>query len=252
MHQAAGLRAGPLHGSASLVPVVSPVEPEQAYEALYWLACRIRDTGLAPVILDATAQENPKAPGAGLMQVLDAPETHAFRPMEPWPILPSAQGLKALQATARAGGARIAVSRLLAPFDHQTAALLYAPADELAGLLSGTSASVMVPVLQPEPGSIDVYCAVKLLHQADLVPVLAPLDTGANDGPGNAGLDQVVRSVADCARRHLGLEIAVWPDRQWGDLAREGALTRTLSYDDMDSGGEPGSIAHAEVRIYWS
>lgn len=256
-HQAAGLQAAPLHASASLVPVACPAQPARAYDALYWLACQIDGTGLVPLILDATANEGAhgRHPGrpAGLVHALADPTVvqagRAVRGMD-WQVMPAAQGLRSLQATASAGGARVAVSRLLAPFGPRTAALLYAPATELATLLAGMGETVVVPVLGQAQGSIDAYGALKLLHQSGLKPVLAPLDDPIDVRHSN-GLGQVVRSVADCARRHLGLEVEVWPAHRWGELAREGAMTRTLSYD-MDSGREFGGVTQAEVRIYWS
>ena len=252
-HQAAGLQAGPLHASASLVPVACPARPEQAYDVLYRLASQLDGEGLAPIVLDATTREGTQRQPAGLAHALADPvvmqDRHTGR-RSGWQIMPAAQGLQWLKTTAHAGGARVAVSRLLAPFDHSAIVVLYAPAPDLAMLLAGMGENVVVPVLGQVQSSIDAYGALKLLHQSGLRPVLAALDEPFGAGQA-AGLDQVVRSVADCGRHHLGIEVEVWPVHRWGVLAREGAMTRTLSYD-IDSGREFGGDTHAEVRIYWS
>lgn len=260
-HQAAGLNAGPLYASASLVPVVSPSQPARAYDTLYQLAAQLDGQGQTPVILDASANEShgPQrhaGQSLGLLHALADPGIPRLgQPGQgmDWLVMPAAEGLRSLQVTARAGGARVAVSRLLAPFDSKTSVMLFAPASEIAALLAGVDNPVIVPVLAHPQAGIDAYAAFKLLQQAGLHPVLAPLaDPQLSAQAGT--VNQVVRSVADCAWRHLGVRAEIWPVRRWGELAREGAITRTLSYD-MDNQHESGSISgitHAEASIYWS
>lgn len=259
-HQAAGLNAGPLYDSASLVPVVSPAQPARAYDMLYQLASQLDGMGLTPVILDATASEGPdggRSAGRPLGLIHALANTSMPRIDRPahgdWLVMPAAQGVQSLQVTARAGGARVAVSRLLGPFGRQTVVLLFAPAASIAGLLGGIEKPVMVPVLAHPQAGIDAYAAFKLLRQAGLHPVLAPLADGQLS-PQAGTVNQVVRSVADCAVRHLGVRAEIWPARRWSELACEGAITQTLSYD-MDNrhdSGNIGNITHSEAGIYWS
>lgn len=260
-HQAAGLNAGPLYASASLVPVACPSQPARAYDTLYQLASQVDVAGHTPVILDASASEGAadrRAAGQplGLVHALADPGVVQLgRPVDgmDWWVLPAAQGIRSLQVTAKAGGARVAVSRLLAPFGQQTMALLFAPAQDIAAVLPGMDSTVIVPVLAHPQAGIDAYAAFKLLHLAGLRPVLAPL-ADAQLAAQASTVNQVVRSVADCAWRHLGVRAEVWPVRRWGELACEGAISQTLSYD-MDIKHESGNISgitHAEASIYWS
>lgn len=259
-HQAAGLNAGPLYDSASLVPVVSPAQPARAYNMLYQLASQLDSMGYTPVILDASASEGPEGHRSagrplGLIHALSSSSMARIeRPVQgEWLVMPAAQGLRSLQVTARAGGARVAVSRLLAPFGRQTVVLLFASAQDIASLLGGVDNPVMVPVLAHPQAGIDAYAAFKHLHQSGLRPVLAPLADAQLSAQAST-VNQVVRSVADCAGRHLGVRAEIWPVRRWGELACEGAITRTLSYDmdNLHDSGNIGNITHAEVGTYWS
>lgn len=261
VHQAAGLNAGPLYASASLVPVACPAQPARAYDTLYQLASQIDAAGRTPVILDGSASEgmsDRRTAGQplGLIHALGDPGMAQLdRPVDgmDWLVMPAAQGLRSLQVTARAGGSRVAISRLLSPFGQQTTVLLFAPAQDIANLLPGVDNPVIVPVLAHPQAGIDAYAAFKLLHQSGLHPVLAPL-ADPHLGAQASTVNQVVRSVVDCTWRHLGLRAEVWPVRRWGELASEGAITQTLSYD-MDikhESGNMGNYSHAEASIYWS
>ena len=227
--QASGLRGDPPAGGPVLMPVASPAQPARAYEWLCTLAASLTAQGRAVVIVDGTATEatsRDRHDGAhlGLMRVLQDPSiAHLDRPTDgaDWLVMPGAAGLQALQETAQAAGAQVALSRLLTPFAPGVLVLLYAPAFSLASLLHGTAARALVPVIEQPQSSIDAYGAVKLLHTAGLSPVLAPLATGAA-----AALQTVVSTVADTAQRHLGLPLDSWPVATWALRVQESAIAR--------------------------
>ncbi|WP_066272555.1 hypothetical protein [Hydrogenophaga palleronii] len=227
--QAAGLRAEPPTRGPVLMPVASPAQPARAYEMLCTLAAGLTAQGRAVVIVDGTTHESTgreRHDGAhlGLMRVLqDLSIAHLERPQDgsDWLVMPGAAGLQALQETAQAAGAAVALSRMLAPFSTGVIVLLFAPAFSLAGLLHGTNARALVPVIEQPQSSIDAYGAVKLLHNAGLVPVLAPLP-----GAAPAALQTVVQTVADTAQRHLGVAPEAWPVATWALRVPESALAR--------------------------
>jgi hypothetical protein len=252
--QAAGLRSDALGHGPSLMPLASPAQPALAYELLCKLATRLTAQGDPVVIVDGTATEaaspqpNDGSP-LGLMRVLQDPSISGLeRPADggEWLVMPGARGLQALKLTAQAGGADAALSRLFAPFASSVTLLLFAPAFDLAGILGGLSGRALVPVLGQPQATIDAYGAVKLLHGAGLTPVLAPLDDG--DTHSRVPLDQVVRSVTECAQRHLGLPLDHWPEATWAQrvpvstISRQhrpaGAIVpgRTPAFDAMGSG----------------
>src|SRR5690606_1391097 len=145
--QAAGLRSDALGHGPSLMPLASPAQPALAYELLCKLATRLTALGDPVVIIDATAtesaseQRNDGSP-LGLLRALQDPSVSGLeRPADggEWLVMPGARGLQALQLTAAAGGADAALSRLFAPFASSVTVLLFAPAFDLAGLLSGLS-----------------------------------------------------------------------------------------------------------------
>lgn len=230
--QAAGLRAEPPQAGTALMPVASPAQPARAYEWLCTLAAHLASMGREVVIVDGSAHEaghRRERNGAhlGLLHVLQdgamaglgaAPEGHD------WLVMPAAHGLQALQQTAQHAGPGVALARLLAPFSPDALVLLFAPAPVLAGLLTGLNARALVPVLPQTQATLDAYGALKQLHQAGLSPVLAPLELHAAQA--DAGLQQVLDSVADCAQRHLGLPVQVWPTHTWGLRVLDSALTR--------------------------
>jgi hypothetical protein len=229
--QSAGLCVAPRPAvRAGLMAVASPAQPAQAYELLCTLAAQLSALDRSVVVVDGTAQEPSTPPRGsagpgGLLRALQDPWVSPLgRPPSgaAWPVLPGALGLQLLQATAGAGGAAVAVARLLAAFGPGTLVLLFAPAPALAQLLEGSAARVMVPVLDQPQATLDVYGAVKQLHAAGLVPALAPL--APPYAPPAPALQQTVATVADCARRHLGLALEAWPARSWGHRVQRAAL----------------------------
>lgn len=238
--QAAGLRAEPAGSGPTLMPVASTAQPARAYELLCTVATHLDALGRHPVIVDGSATEavehrSNDGSHLGLLHALQDPSISGLaRPADgsDWLVMPGSLGLQALQQTARVAGASAALSRLLAPFAAGTTVLLYAPAMHLASLLAGLQARVLVPVLPQAQGSFDAYGSTKLLHRAGLSPVLAPLD--ADPALRQAPLDQVVRSVAECAHRHLDYAIEIWPLDSWGLRVQESALLQPTHLNPHD------------------
>lgn len=260
--QAAGLRAGltSRHGPA-VMAVASPAQPARAYEMLCRLATQLLHAGQMPVILDGTSSEAPGRDGRdgshlGLMHALtDAAVSGIGQPADghEWLVMPSAQGLHALQQTALTAGGAVALSRLLSPFAQGTMLLLFAPPHELSPIAGALSARVMVPVLAWPQASIDAYGALKLLHMAGAVPVLAPLD---EDEP-QESLQSVLQTVAECAQRHLGVEAERWNERVWASCVMECASGRPQRVDTSHGLRDPrlvapGSAFSGVVPQLWS
>ncbi|WP_300654340.1 hypothetical protein [Hydrogenophaga sp.] len=250
--QAAGLRGESRSGGAALLPVASPALPARGHEWLYMLAGCLANQGRSVVIVDGTANESAgfqRETGShlGLLRALQDPSIgHLEHPndLSEWLVMPGARGLQALQETAQAAGAPVALTRLLSPFAPGVIVLLFAPAFALASLLPGTNARAMVPVIDQPQASIDAYGAVKLLHGAGLAPVLAPLAAG-----GAQALQPLVTSVIDCAARHLSMKLESWPAHTWGHRAQASAIT---SMADTGLHGYHGLSRVAPTTPLWS
>jgi hypothetical protein len=233
--QAAGLRADAVRRGPAMMPVTSPAQPALAYELLCSLAAQLKALGRWPVIIDGTATEaSERRPNdgnhLGLQHALLDPAISGLgRPADghEWLVMPSALGLRTLQQTALAAGGTVALSRLLSPFSSGSLLLLFAPVHALTPLFGGLCARVMVPLLAQHHSSIDAYGAIKLLHMAGATPVLAPLHNPRSHTP----LAQVQATVADCAQRHLGLEIESWAEPLWAQCVQECALGRPVRRD---------------------
>lgn len=249
--QAAGLRGESRSGGASVLPVASPAQPARGYEWLCTLASSLDAQGRTVVIVDGTATEShgfQRETGSppGLLNALQDPSVgHLEHPAAgaDWLVMPAARGLQALQETAHAAGAAVALSRLLAPFAPGVMVLLFAPAFGLASVLPGLNARALVPVLDQPQATIDAYGAVKLLHSAGLMPVLAPLAAA-----GAPALQPQVATVTDCAARHLGLKLESWPVHTWGHRAQACAITALA---ETDTHGYHGLVRAAPTPL-WS
>lgn len=231
--QAAGLRSSGMVGGPVLMPLASPVQPARAYEWLCTLASHLTGMDREVVIVDGSSQEAAGRRGhdgapLGLLHILQDGSIAglgAAADGHDWLVLPAAQGLAALQQTAQNAGPGVALSRLLTPFSTDALVLLFASPVQLGVLLGGLgNARALVPVLPQTQATLDAYGALKLLHHAGLSPVLAPLEP--HDGTADTSLQQVVDSIADCAERHLGLPVQVWPTHTWGLRVLDSALTR--------------------------
>lgn len=246
--QAAGLRleAKARHGGPALMPLSSPAMPSRGFEWLCRLAMDLTEAGQRVVVIDACATE--RGGSGGLSHALaDAGVAHLGAESVPgdgtdWLVMPAADGLQSLVATADAAGSDTALTRLFAPFASGALLLLYAPAQLLARLLNGVKARVLVPVVPQPQASIDAYGALKWLHGAGLHPVLAPLDAHA----------QVLANVVDCAQRHLELKAPVWPRAAWGQRVPDAALV-CADAPAFVPYRSPARGAHAGAAIpFWS
>jgi hypothetical protein len=251
LDQAAGLRGESRSGGPGLLPVASPAQPARGHAWLYMLAGCLANQGRSVVIVDGTATEagagrRESGSPLGLLRALQDPSIGNLEhpdDLYDWLVMPGARGLQALHETARAAGAPVALSRLLAPFAPGVIVLLFAPAFGLANVLPGLNARVLVPVLDQPQAAIDAYGSVKQLHGAGLAPVLAPLASG-----GSQALQPLVTSVTDCAARHLGLRLENWPAHTWGQRAQASAIT---AQTESDTHGYHGLVRAAPTSL-WS
>ncbi|AOW12235.1 hypothetical protein LPB72_14830 [Hydrogenophaga crassostreae] len=229
--QAAGLRTTSPTNPPVLMPVATTARPGQAYELICTVASQLNAMGHDAVIIDGSAIEaverrSHDGSHLGLIHALldsSIGSLGAPLPSAEWLVMPGAKGLQVLQQTARAAGATVAVSRLLAPFAAGTVVLLYAPAPTISALFAGLQAQVLVPVLDLPQATIDAYGSLKTLHGAGLWPVLAPMHCQAEAT--QAPLAQVVRSVCDCAHRYLHYPVEQWAVDTLGQRVREAAFT---------------------------
>lgn len=241
--QAAGLRTAAQRHGPSMMLVASPAQPARAYELLCHLAVQLKALGRLPVIVDGTAAEatcrrDNDGSHLGLQHALTDPSISGLgHPSDghEWLVMPGATGLRTLQQTALAAGGAVALSRLLSPFAPGSLLLVFAPAHELSPLTSGLSPRVLVPVLPWPQASIDAYGAVKLLHMAGAIPVLAPMDGDHSDPP----IGPVIHGVTDCAERHLGLSLELWSEAVWATGVQECALGRPQRLDTFHGLRDP-------------
>ena len=247
--QAAGLRLElqAREGGPALMSLAATAQPAHGFEWLCALAGELSEAGQRVLVIDGCASERGRTDGLA-HALADSGVSHLGAGIGlgsaagDWPVLPAAQGLHQLLQTAAVSGADAALSRLFAPFASGVLLLLHAPAAALAALLSGVPARVLVPVVAQPQASIDAYGALKWLHSAGLKPVLAPLQASP----------QVLGNVLDCAQRHLGLTLPVWPLSAWGQRVADAALVCADAPAFVPYGpGAHGARAGAAIP-FWS
>ena len=259
--QAAGLRkpSAPAPG-VHVMPVVSLSRPALAYELLCTLAAQLTALRQSVVIIDGSAGEQPgqqRQPGVhlGLLQALQNPDVGGLEQAPQgaeWLVMPGALGLQALAQTTRLAGPAVALSRLAAPFSPGVCVLVFASAAVHAELFGGLGARALVPVLDRTQTTLDAYGAVKQLLQGDVTPVLAPWTDGMS--PPAVPLQQVVDTVTDCARRHLGVAVDTWPQASWAQRTQLCALAAgTTGHSGGPAHRQPGAVAHRRAAApLWS
>lgn len=203
-HQGTGLHWQGAQTSLRVLPVVPSGDNADA-NAL-WMACaHLQQQGYPVVVLDGTEQETASAPG--LQDMLQPRQGYAFTALtadthNPHSIatLPAARGMVQLQHKASVTGER-PLDLLYRFVRNHALVVLWAPAPLLAGMLQACHQAPIQLVPSQSRHVVSSYRALKhmFMHCGQL-PRLVALR------PASFGLDPVLKSVAQCAMRHLHTE----------------------------------------------
>lgn len=176
----------------------------QSLELLWSLCTHWQRLGYPPVVLDATASESAGSPG--LIDLLEhclpieAPRAD-YAGEHSLAVLPAARGLAALTRSVPAGPAPL--YRLQPLLRRYAVVVLYAPVTVLASSLMAEISAPPLLLLEDGPDAVmTTYAALKRLA----------LHTGVNGTvlrlaygqPERASAHQQLRTLVECASRHLG------------------------------------------------
>jgi hypothetical protein len=203
-HQGTGLhwQGGPT--SLRVLPVVPSGDSADA--AALWMACaQLQQQGYPVLVLDATEQESGAAPG--LQDLLQPVQSYAFtalpadtRNPQSVATLPAARGLVQLQHKARITGER-PLDLLYRYVRNHAVVVLWAPAALLTGMLQGCTQAPLQLVSSQSRTVVSSYRALKQVFMGSaLMPRLVAMR------PAGYGLDPVLKSLSQCAMRHLHTE----------------------------------------------
>lgn len=203
-HQGTGLQwqGGP--SSLRVLPVVPSGDNVDA--AAFWMACaQLQQQGYPVLVLDGTEQETPTAPG--LEDLLQPRRGYAFTAVpadmtNPQSVatLPAARGMVQLMHKAVQTGQR-PVDLLYRHVRNHALVVLWAPASLLAGMMHGFSQ----PAVQLIPGQVrNVISSYRSLKQLFMGCGLMPRLVAMR--PAGYGLDTSLKSLSQCAMRHLHTE----------------------------------------------
>jgi len=199
LNQAAGLQGLAPHMLPRLMAVTSHGNQQGELPMLWSLCATWVDMGLPVMVLDGHAHESEDNPG--LLQLLDEVMPHAIEDDESlaWSVLPAAAGFERLS---RVGFNSDSVGHL---FHNFAAVVLYAPADTLTRLISGSGLAPLLVVTPLKTSSLTAYQAMKqLLMEANLQPTVANIALKSDRTSEVAGS---ARNLRDCALSFLGLTV---------------------------------------------
>lgn len=203
-HQGTGLH---WHGAQSSLRVL-PVVPsgDNADATALWMACaQLQQQGYPVVVLDGTQQESGAAPG--LQDLLQPRQGYAFTTLNadisnPLSVatVPAARGLVQLQHQASITGER-PIDLLYRFVRNHAVLVLWAPAPLLAGMLQGCTQAPIQLVPSQSRNVVSSYRALKQMFMGcGQMPRLVAMR------PAGYGLDSVLKSLSQCAMRHLHTE----------------------------------------------
>ena len=203
-HQGMGLQwqGGP--SSLRVLPVLPSGDSADA--TAFWQACaKLQDQGYPVLVLDGTEQESPAAPGLeDLLQpsrgvafsAVPADTGNAMRVAT----LPAARGMVHLLHRAEQLQQR-PVDLLYRYVRNHALVVLWAPAPLLAGMMHGFSQPAIQLVPAQVRNVISTYRSLKQLYMGSgLMPRLVAMR------PAGYGLDTSLKSLSQCAMRHLRTE----------------------------------------------
>lgn len=178
----------------------------QAELPLLWKLCSAMvDLGYPVTVLDGTTPEAGDNPG--LEQLLDFSSRHESPQDSPtWNILPSMQGLQALEAFANPSAH--CLNALGHAFQHDGIVIAYSNAQVLSRLLARSGVRPLLSLSTARTSLLTSYLALKrLLLKGAIEPVVAnvvqyadrSLDTGS----------AVASNLCDCARNFLDFEVNI-------------------------------------------
>ena len=282
LHQAAGLSVLGADNTPRIAAVVSHGEPGSEQVLLWQLCLAWVALGYQVVVLDATQQESESCPG--LLQLLtddvdlsglpreggrgrDADAalgpSGAYGEPQDRPIIPAAQGLRALRQidsgmtgadslmTASAARAR----ELARIFHGYELVVLYANAHELALTLPASSLAPLLPVAAQQADTLTAYHALKqLLNLGQLRPtIITVMDVSAAPTAVTSPSTGLATGVAGqtlqrCARQFLAHDLpalVVGPDRE----AEINALALRTLDNAMPASCAIRPTGQAEARI---
>lgn len=203
-HQGTGLHWQGAQSSLRVLPVVP--SGERADATALWMACaQLQQQGYPVVVLDGTEQESDDAPG--LQDMLQPRQGYAFNALtsdirNPMSVatLPAARGMVQLQHKASVTGER-PVDLLYRYVRNHALVVLWAPAPLLAGMVQGCTQSPIQLVPAQARNVVSSYRALKqmLMHGGQMPRLVAMR-------PADYGLDSVLKSLSQCALRHLHSE----------------------------------------------
>lgn len=203
-HQGTGLRWQGVQSSLRVLPVVPSGDSADA--AALWMACaQLQQQGYPVVVLDGSEQETPALPG---LQDLLQPRlgyAHTALPADtgnPLSVatLPAARGMVQLQHKASVTGTR-PLELLYRYVRNHALVVLLAPAPLLVGMLQGCRQAPLQLVPAQSRNVVSSYRALKqVVAGSGLMPRLVAMR------PADYGLDPVLKSLSQCALRHLQAE----------------------------------------------
>jgi len=215
VNQAAGLQALALESPPRLVALTSHGQQQGELPLLWSLCATWVELGFPVAVLDGQSHESEKNPG--LLQWLEAPQSHVHEEYDSWTVIPSAEGFDHLLTQ------EYPTQVLGSLASHYAVVLIYANAKTVSRLLKGSGLSPLLLVAPLMASVLTAYQALKqLLLDAQLCPTVANIALSSN---AIMTTHASVQHLQDCAMTFLGYRLR--------PVAIRAAATDDRSQDDI-------------------
>ena len=222
VNQGAGLQSIGMQASPRVIAMASHGNQQGELPLLWSLCSTLVGFGYPVAVLDATTVESSENPG--LEQLLDEAcwQDDASEPLS-WSVIPAALGLQRL-CTQRCRS-MLPMDPLGNLFQNFGVVVIYARADLLAHLLSGSGIEPLLTVSPVKMSAVTAYQALKkLLLNAKLRPTVANI-TSASNSKTPMSDNSAVKKLQECAMTFL--------DYRLDSLAVRAMQAQEVRSDDM-------------------
>jgi hypothetical protein len=223
VNQGAGLQSIALQAAPRVIAMASHGNQQGELPLLWNLCSTLVGFGYPVAVLDATTVESADNPG--LKQLLDDAcwQGDEHEPIS-WSVIPAALGLQRL--CAQSSGLTLPMDPLGGLFQNFGVIVIYARADILTHLLTGSGIEPLITVSPVKMSSVTAYQTLKqLLLNAKLRPTVANITSDASSSKSPMADDSPVKNLQECAMTFL--------DYRLDSLAVRAMQAQEVRSDDM-------------------
>lgn len=205
VNQGAGLQAIGMQAAPRVIAIASHGSQDGELPLLWSLCATLMNFGHSVAVLDATTLESAANPGLEQLLNEEGWPNESHEAPQAWSVVPAAQGLRQLCDPTAADETRL--TPLSALFQNFDVVAIYASAEVLTRLLTGTGVEPLLTVSPDQQSAVTAYQALKhMLLKAKLRPTIASIGS-ESFSTSVAAKRSPVKNLQDCAMTFLDYRI---------------------------------------------